>query len=775
MRFVRRLVRQLNKQYIYIIPMIVLLGAIMMRYHDPQFLQVFRLKLFDLYNQLEPRPYVDAPVRIIDIDDESLARLGQWPWPRTRIADMLVRLFEGGARVVAFDIVFAENDRTAPSQALATWFDQPRLNLEDLAPEYRDFAISILQSVPDHDATLADIIGQIRGFSKQHGVVAGMVLLGDSTERKPKVTAGYAAAGDNPRPWLPTYHGAILNLSEIEENASGVGSFSLIPEPDGIIRRVPLLFAFQNDAMREEGVEPQIYPALSMEALRIFQGATTYIIKSSNASDSTAYGEENGLNTVRVGHKEIPVQKDGKFWVHFTEHVDERYVPAWKLFQDDFDASLIEGKILFIGTSAAGLKDLRATPLNPAAAGVEVHAQTAEQILLDHYLHNPDWFYAVDLAIVLVVGGIIIFAGSRFSALPGAFLAVATIAGLIGTSWYLYTGQRILMDPIYASAAVIAIFLSTTLLNYLRSEAQREQVRGAFAQYLSPALVEQLAKEPDRLKLGGELRNMTFLFCDVRGFTTISESFKSNPQGLTRLINRFLTPLTNEILLRQGTIDKYMGDCIMAFWNAPLEDPAHPEHACDSAIAMFEALDRLNEDLVAEAEAEGRQPLPLKIGIGINTGDCVVGNMGSEQRFDYSVLGDAVNLASRLEGQSKNYGVGIVLGEETNAVTEQDYATLELDLIAVKGKAEAVRIFALMGTKDKRESADFQSLHARHQEMLRAYRGQSWNEARVLIQECRQLDGELTELYDLYDERIDIYIDNPPGPDWDGVFVATSK
>ena len=765
MRLIRRLLRQLNKQYIILVPAIILLGALFLRFEDPQFLQVFRLKLFDLYNQIEPREYQDVPVKIVDIDEESLKRLGQWPWPRTRIAEMLIRLFESGARVVAFDMVFAEADRTAPTQALANWFGQPKLNLQDLGPEYRDFANSILQSVPDHDQTLADVVGQIREFSSQHGVVAGVVLLHQESDRLPVPRPSYAFLGDEPRPFIPPFDGATTNLAGIEEAASGVGSFNLLPEPDGIIRRVPLL-------MR---IDEQIYPSLSMEAVRIFQGAKTYILKSSGANMEQSFGEATGLNHIKVGHKEVPVDANGRFWIHFTEDRPERYVPVWRIFEDDFDASSVEGHILFVGTSAPGLKDLRATPMNAAAAGVEVHVQAAEQILLDHYIQTPDWFYALDFAVILVVGGLIILTGSKIGALPGAFLAFSTIAALLGVSWYLYVGQQTLLDPMYASASVVAIFLSTTFLNYMRTEAEREQVRGAFSQYLSPALVEQLAKEPDRLKLGGELRNMTFLFCDVRGFTTISESFKSNPQGLTRLINRFLTPLTDAILARQGTIDKYMGDCIMAFWNAPIEDKDHPLHACDSALSMFEELDKLNQQLIEEAEAEGREPLPLKIGVGVNTGDCVVGNMGSEQRFDYSVLGDAVNLASRLEGQSKNYGVGIVIGEETNAVMEDKYATLELDLIAVKGKVEAVRIFALMGGPDMHEDSEFQALRSRHSDMLKAYRGQSWNEARVLIEECRQLDGQLSELYDLYEERISIYMDQPPGPDWDGVFVATSK
>jgi adenylate cyclase len=310
---------------------------------------------------------------------------------------------------------------------------------------------------------------------------------------------------------------------------------------------------------------------------------------------------------------------------------------------------------------------------------------------------------------------------------------------------------------------------------YLQTEAERERVRGAFSQYLSPALVEQLAQEPDRLRLGGESRTMSFLFCDVRGFTSISESFKSNPQGLTRLINRFLTPLTDAILAREGTIDKYMGDCIMAFWNAPLDDPQHPQHACESALVMFEELVKLNKDLKAEADENDEEHKPLNVGVGINTGECVVGNMGSEQRFDYSVLGDAVNLAARLEGQSKNYGVGIVIGEDTEALVNDEFATMELDLIAVKGKAEAVRIHTILGRKEMLAQQDFQTLKKQHGAMLEAYRRQDWPEARKLVGGCRSADGSFGGLYDLYEERIGFYIENPPDPDWDGVFVATTK
>jgi adenylate cyclase len=267
---------------------------------------------------------------------------------------------------------------------------------------------------------------------------------------------------------------------------------------------------------------------------------------------------------------------------------------------------------------------------------------------------------------------------------------------------------------------------------------------------------------------------MTFLFCDVRAFTAIAERFKANPQGLTKLLNNFLTPMTDIILSRRGTIDKYMGDCIMAFWNAPLDDAQHSEHACSSALEMVRALDALNLKLQAEPKSERMEPVGLRIGIGINTGECVVGNMGSDQRFDYSVLGDAVNLASRLEGRSKAYGVDIVVSETTrNAIP--DWAAVELDLIAVKGKSEAIRIFTLLGDAIAARSESFKHFAIAHQSMLEAYRHRCWDQARIRLNECREIEPRLAELYNLYASRIEEFSISPPAPDWIGVYIATEK
>ncbi|MCX8232125.1 MAG: adenylate/guanylate cyclase domain-containing protein, partial [Alphaproteobacteria bacterium] len=617
------------------------------------------MRVFDVYQRLAPREYVPVPVKYVDLDDESLERIGQWPWPRTFVAQLVAQLANAGAAAIVFDIVFAEPDRTSPKYIVDLW---------PLTPEVEALKEN-MSDLPDHDMVLADVIAQTP-------VITGFVLTGDpSLPRVPAQTASFAYGGDNPLEYLFGFRGAVANLEILTENASGNGSFNLVAERDGIVRRVPMF-------MRLEG-QPNPYPSLTAEVIRVIQGARTYIIKTTGASGELGYGGVKlGLNNIKIGNYELPTGPNGRMWLHFTGHVPERRIPAWKVLSPEFDAETVEGQIVFIGTSAAGLFDIRATPLEAAAPGVEIHVQAVEQILLDHYLERPDWADGAEIIYMVLLGLLLLLVLPRAGALLGAIAGALGVAVAVAASWYFYKELLWLLDPIYASSVVVVVYMSSTLLNFLRTEAEKRQVRGAFSQYLSPALVEQLADEPERLVLGGEMRSMTLLFCDIRGFTTISEQFKTNPTGLTKLINRFLTPMTDMILDRRGTIDKYMGDCIMAFWNAPLDDKDHAAHGLDSALAMFNALDGLNESLKQEAESENRTHYPINVGIGLNTGECCVGNMGSDKRFDYSVLGDAVNLAARLEGQSKNYGVGVVIGEETRKAAPE-FASLELDLIAV--------------------------------------------------------------------------------------------
>jgi adenylate cyclase len=334
-----------------------------------------------------------------------------------------------------------------------------------------------------------------------------------------------------------------------------------------------------------------------------------------------------------------------------------------------------------------------------------------------------------------------------------------------------------LIDFTYPLLSTTAIYLTLIFSSFVREQSQRRQIRSAFSRYLSPALVEQLAQSPEKLVLGGEEREMTIMFSDMRGFTSISESYKNDPQGLTALMNRFLTPLSNAILNRKGTIDKYMGDAIVAFWNAPLDDSAHQINACEAALDMLERVDALNQARELEAKESNRPFIPLNIGVGLNTGTCVVGNMGSDMRFDYSVFGDSVNLASRLEGQSKEYGFPIIVGSKTALAVKDRFAILELDFVMVKGKKEPEVIYAIAGREDTAQSGHFQRLRNLAIEMLACYRSRDWEGALAAIERGRKTDDAkaLKLLYNLYEARIRGYQKNPPPDDWNGAFALLTK
>ena len=571
----------------YIVPFLLLLGIVAFRVYVPVVGEL-QLKVFDVFMRAAPRIYEPQPVRLLDIDDESLARIGQFPWPRTVFAELIARLANMGAGLVVFDIVFAEPDRTSPANILPVWPSTPEI----------DALRAKSDGLPDHDAIFADIIGQAGN------VIAGFVLSDVDSERAPAQKGSFATAGDDPKPFIPSFSGAVVNLKPIEDAALGNGSFNLIAETDNIIRRVPLFVRLGD----------RLYPSLSAEALRLAQGARTFILKSSGASGETAFGESTGLNTIKIGRIEVPTDPLGRIWIHDTGTIPERYVSAWKVLDGSVDPQKIAGNIIIVGTSAAGLQDIRSTPLTAAAAGAEVHIQAIEQMLLGHFLERPDWAYGAEIIYLIVLGLILIVLIPRLGGGWSALLGLGAIVGVSYASWYLFTEQLWLLDPVIPSLAAITIFLASTLLNYLRTEAEKAQVRDAFSHYMSPALVEQLAEEPDRLVLGGEMRDMTLLFADIRGFTAISEQFKEDPQGLTQLINQFLTPMTDMILSRRGTIDKYMGDCIMAFWNAPLDDDQHAANGNDSALAMFTALEGVNAEIKQQAEDEGRKFFPINIG-----------------------------------------------------------------------------------------------------------------------------------------------------------------
>ncbi|RMF08384.1 MAG: adenylate/guanylate cyclase domain-containing protein, partial [Alphaproteobacteria bacterium] len=434
-------------------------------------------------------------------------------------------------------------------------------------------------------------------------------------------------------------------------------------------------------------------------------------------------------------------------------------------------------RLVLIGTSASGLLDQRATPVDPVMPGVEVHAQLLESILSGQLLHRPDYAIGAEVLLALVVGLAIVILAPILGARTVFVLGSGIAALVIGGSWYLFSEKRLLLDAAYPMISSFAVFVTMLSVNYFREESRRRQIRGAFGQYLSPDLVKQLADDPDRLVLGGETREMTILFSDVRGFTSISESYKEDPQGLTVLINRLLTPFSNAIMETGGTIDKYMGDNVMAFWNAPLDNPDHARDACATALEMLKRLEALNAERAAEAKAEGKPFLPLDVGIGINTGECVVGNMGSDVRFDYTVLGDAVNLAARLEGQSKTYGVRTIIGEATARRIGDSFATVELDAIRVKGKQEPETIYAILGPGESPHAQACRDIQQAMAELLACYRDQNWAAALKALRAVRGLETpfDLSALCDLYEARIRAFKRSPPPKNWDGVYTAETK
>jgi adenylate cyclase len=719
----------------------LLIAFVALRVTDPPPIYELRDRTFDTFQRIQPRAKMaKSPVVIVDIDDQSLTKLGQWPWSRTRIADLIADLTRLGAVAIGFDIIFSEPDRLNPDVAADTFRDLDEVTREKL------------RSLPSNDQVLADAMRRSR------------VVLGESG--LPKVVAdldktlpvtGFAVLGGYVPGRVFEFAGLLRNTPVLEAAAAGRGLLTIRPELDGIIRRVPMITLAQDQTMS----------SLSFELLRVVTGTDTILVKVDPA----------GIKSVAVKGLDVPTDLNGQLWVHFARHDPSLYTSAANVLDGTVEPEKIAGKVVLIGTSAVGLNDIKTTPVSRAMPGVEIHAQVLQAALTKQLLSQPLYGPALEFGAALLLGLLVIAFAPRFG--PVSLVAVGALFAtlLVGTSWYFYSQHLLLIDFTYPLLSTTAIYLTLIFFSFVREQAQRKQIRSAFSQYMSPVLVEQLAQSPEKLKLGGEEREMTIMFSDVRGFTTISESFKHDPQGLTTLMNRFLTPLTNVILARKGYIDKYMGDAIMAFWNAPLDDKEHQVNACEAALDMLERIEGLNEIRKVEAEEGGPPYIPINVGVGLNTGACVVGNMGSDLKFNYSVLGDSVNLASRLEGQTKDYGFPIIVGSNTALAVKEKFAILELDFIMVKGKKEPEVIYAIAGRADTAQSAAFQRLRNLTIEMLACYRSRDWEGALAAIEGGRKSDDghALSYLYNLYEARIQGYQENPPPQDWNGAFALLTK
>jgi len=654
---------------------------------DPFFIEIARLKGLDsLQRSVEPR--LAENVAIVEIDEASLEKFGQWPWERTEFGRAIERAYDSGAALVVLPILFAEPDRFHGD---------------------KDFA-QILNDFPVVNSQSASLSGK-----------------GSPTPR------GVAVIGEGLHDWLFSYPAAIGPLESIASSSAGVGMLLTAPELDGVVRRLPLLISISNEA----------YPTIPLEVLRVFGGEQSYQARMSEA----------GLNAVRVpGFDPIRTDANGRVWIPFRYTFDKVSYTA----SDDW-ASHISEKIVFFSLRSEGLANTVATPLG-TSYGDLISAVTLQALVDGVSLRRDAEFdlYEIASTILLLLLLLLLAARSHY-VLNGLAFLFATVSIVAGTR-YAFANHNLLLDATWPILTVTLGWGTALFLRFVSEFRQKQQIKKQFGTYLSPAMVEKLQKNPELLRLGGEERELSIMFTDVRGFTAISEHYGSNVEGLTKIMNRYMTAMTQPILDHAGTLDKYIGDAQMAFWNAPLDDDDHASHALQTALIMLERLKTFNQEIKAEGVPA------FGMGLGINTGRVIVGNMGSTQRFDYTCLGDSVNLASRLEGQSKPYGVPIILGQNTAEQVRFRHPLLELDLIAVKGKKEGIRIFTY-NFEHKTFNATAHTL------FLSLYRTQQWDRALSVMQK----NTFLKDYYHMMEERISTLRESGLSKDWDGIFRATSK
>lgn len=759
------MIRWFNKWvgWVRIVALAGLVFGLIVRIGDPQPVQTLRNATFDFYHQTKPRDYTPQPVAIIDVDDKSIEALGQWPWPRTYVADMVLKATQAGAVAIAFDIVFAEPDRLSPAKLIEAF------------PEVEKHLSQNPQDMTNTDEVLARAFAQSRVITGQATVRS---VAGYRDEQREMIPIQYALIGPNPTPYMMQFPDIVQNLPILEDAAAGRGMFSTRPDADGVYRRVPLVMSVQGE----------IRLGLTPELLRVATGGRPFAIRTNEA----------GIEGLVLAGQLVTTAKDGTVWPYLTHSNPVRYVSAVDLINGTMLPGRLAGHLVLVGTSAIGLEDFRATPLGVAMAGVEIHAQVLENLMAKTLLVRPNYTIAVELVTTFVLCLLVIIFAPALSASMLILSSGVLLGGYAWFSYYMFDEHRVLLDPSYPVLATTLTIMLISTVNYLREERQRRQIRGAFGQYVSPDLVEQLSKNQGALTLGGESRELTLLFSDVRGFTAIAEEFRDDPEALTQLMNQFLTILSNAILDHNGTIDKFMGDAVMAFWNAPLDHSDHERSACRAALRMIADVEFFNlqrmsgqADTVKDADKNKRSKNETKavdnpkevhrlnVGIGINTGQCVVGNMGSDTRFDYTALGDPVNVASRLEGQSRYYGAPIILGQSTAAVVKDEFALMELDMIRVVGKEVPENIFALIGDEKTRKNPMFDQASMHNAMMLKAYRSRDWNgverELPRLRQDFDSLGVDLNDYLEMYKSRIAELRNNPPGDNWDGVFDSTKK
>ncbi len=699
--------------------------------------------LLTMPNTLEKR------VVIVDIDERSLTAEGRWPWGRDKLAELVRRSFEDyKAGLLGFDIVFAEPDTSSGLDVLdslaTTAFEGDgnyRAKLEQLRPAL------------NYDARFAETLG---GFPVVLGYYFNFTSAGDEE---------VARIGELPSPTFVkgTFTGKNVlfrradgygaNLGALQAKAIAGGHFNPQLDPDGVVRRVPMLIEYDG----------AYYGSLSLEMARHALGPVE--VKPRFERPRFSGGAYAGLEWLDVGRYSVPVDRHVQTLVPYRGRKGSfPYVSATDILNGTADKSLLNGAVVLVGTTAPGLLDLRATPVGEAFPGVEVHANLIAGILGGTIKQLPEYTLGAEVLLLVVFGVVMAVLAPVLSPLAATLLAGALLSAHVLFNLVIWTAGNLVLPVASGVLMLLTMFMLNMSYGYFIETRGKRQLTGLFGHYVPPELVDEMARRPEAYSLEAESREMTVLFSDVRGFTTISEGL--NPKELSALMNQFLTPMTRVIHEHRGTIDKYMGDAVMAFWGAPLSDVEHARHAMQAGLEMLARVDQINNEFASRGWP------PLKIGVGINTGPMSVGNMGSEFRMAYTVLGDAVNLGSRLEGLTKGYGVSLIVSETTRGVVPE-YAYREIDRVRVKGKDKPITIYeplCLRGQLDTKWKDELKL----YREALRMYRAREWDTAEMNFLNLTRASRS-PELYRVYVERIAHFRLQPPKGDWDGVYTHATK
>ncbi len=713
----------------------------------PSVFMPFEHKINDAMFLLRGEIQGDQNIVIVDIDEKSLKELGQWPWSRDKVARLLENLKEDGAAIIGIDVVFAEPDNSSPKAV------------------FRKLGIAN-SNVADYDRMLGETVAQTPTIV---GYVFALNNDGVAPENTPTTNAVIIEKNKPANSFLVKPYRAVLNIPLIQDNAYSSGYFNTIPDKDGVVRSVPLV-------MEYDGI---IYPSLSLEMIRIML----------NERKITLEYDERGVNRIMVGDRVIPTDFYGRMMVNYRGSAKSyRYISAADVYNKKSDPSLIEGKIVLLGTSAAGLLDLRSTPFDSAYPGVEVHANVMDNIINQTFIAQPIWAVGVDiitiLAVPFLIFGILLLPGAMASF--AAFIALN--AGIIGGHYYLMMNEGIVLNTLIPLLAMITLFLAGQVINYFLENKQKEMIKGKFARKVSPAVMNDILSSTTEDILAGTEREITIFFSDMRNFTNISEVL-GNPKGLIRFMNAYMEPMTEIIIKSGGTVDKFIGDAIMAYWNAPLAIENHADKAVSAALEQLHGLDKLNNvlkknpDFAKVADMAEKNGMPIvDIGIGVNTGTAIVGEMGTRGRSDYTVIGDTINLGSRLESLCKYYNSRLNISGFTKQALKGEYIFRFLDLVTVKGKNEPVEIWQIHDydrlmkhTLYPVSKEELEKELKRYHEAIELYKTGLFEEALAIFKEVESWENKTNRsIYKIYIDRCEHYIQNPPEA-FNGVFVHTTK